>query len=120
MAGKITSCVATTLADEGLDVRRLSSVIIAGGGKSVTRIYQRIGRGLRSFTDPVTGAKKDKAIIIVFHHKCKFLDKHGKVIRNLLKKEPAFVLRETTPDRVCKDVLATITGKETLTELEEE
>jgi superfamily II DNA or RNA helicase len=39
--------IATTLADEGLDVPTLDAVILGGGGKSPTKAYQRIGRALR-------------------------------------------------------------------------
>jgi superfamily II DNA or RNA helicase len=45
--GSLPCAIATTLADEGLDVERLGCAIIAGGGKSCTRVYQRVGRKLR-------------------------------------------------------------------------
>jgi len=39
--------VCTTLADEGLDISNLRSLVLAGGGKSSTRALQRVGRVLR-------------------------------------------------------------------------
>lgn len=41
--------IATTIADEGLDVPSLDSVILAGGGKSPSKGMQRVGRALRLF-----------------------------------------------------------------------
>jgi len=96
--GKIKIAVATTLADEGLDVRRLGAVIVAGGGKSITRVYQRVGRTLRKFQD------KDKAIVILFRHKCKFLEKHGKRVCSLLKKEKEFVVQQSSPENIFEDI----------------
>lgn len=41
--------IATSLADEGLDVPRANILILAGGGRSGARIEQRTGRVLRTF-----------------------------------------------------------------------
>lgn len=101
--GTIKVAIATTLADEGLDIKRLGAVIVAGGGKSITRVYQRAGRTLRKFKD------KNKAFVILFHHKCKFLEKHGKRVCNLLKKEKEFVVQQSTPESILQDVQKTIT-----------
>ena len=114
-AGEIPSCIATTLADEGLDVRRLSAVIVAGGGKSQTRVYQRIGRALRTFKD-ASGKVKANAIVILFHHNCRFLDNHGKSIRRLLSREKAFVVIDTTPEHVLKDISDVLKPSESLLE----
>jgi superfamily II DNA or RNA helicase len=96
--GTIKVAIATTLADEGLDIRRLGAVIVAGGGKSITRVYQRVGRTLRKFPD------KNKAIVILFHHKCKFLEKHGKRVCSLLKKEKEFVVVQSSVENILEDV----------------
>ena len=116
-SGEINGCVATTLADEGLDVRRLSAVLVAGGGKSQTRVYQRIGRALRTFKDEVTGKAKDKAIIILFHHNCRFLDNHGRTIKRLLSKEKEFVVKETTPEKVFGEIQDLLAPSENLLDL---
>ena len=96
--GKIKIAIATTLADEGLDVRRLGAVIVAGGGKSITRVHQRVGRTLRKFPG------KEKAIVILFHHKCKFLEKHGRRVCSLLKKEEEFVVKQSSPENIFDDI----------------
>lgn len=46
-SGEIRCLIATSLADQGLDVPRLNTLILAGGGKSSTKALQRIGRVLR-------------------------------------------------------------------------
>jgi superfamily II DNA or RNA helicase len=48
-AGRIEVLVATTLADEGLDLPPLRTLIIAVGGRSKTRTLQRIGRLVRPY-----------------------------------------------------------------------
>jgi superfamily II DNA or RNA helicase len=47
--GEIEVLIATTLADEGLDLPPLRTLIIALGGKSKTRTLQRIGRLVRPY-----------------------------------------------------------------------
>lgn len=100
--GEMDSLIATTLADEGLDIRRLQSCIIAGGGKSVTRSYQRVGRTLRPFAD------QDRAIIVIFHHRYKYLDQHGKKVLNILKKEKRFIIQNTTLPQLIPDIEAVL------------
>ena len=96
--GTVPASIATTLADEGLDVRRLGAALVAGGGKSITRVYQRVGRTLRTFKG------KDKALVFLFHHKCRFLDNHGRRVKHILKQEPEFVLIESTPESIIGDI----------------
>ncbi len=45
--GKLRNLIATSIADEGLDLPCLDALVLAGGGKSSTRALQRIGRVLR-------------------------------------------------------------------------
>ena len=96
--GKLDAAIATTLADEGLDIERLGAVIVAGGGKSITRVYQRVGRALRKFPG------KDKALVFLFHHNRKYLDKHGARVKNILKQEGEFVVLESTPESIIGDI----------------
>lgn len=42
--------IASTIADEGLDIPSLDAVILAGAGKSPSKELQRVGRALRKFT----------------------------------------------------------------------
>jgi superfamily II DNA or RNA helicase len=62
--GKISVLLATQLADEALDVQRLSRVILTFPGKAEGRIIQQIGRALRQHPD-----KRDALIFdMVDHH----------------------------------------------------
>ena len=45
--GKISILLATTILDEGVDVKELDAVFLTGGGKKARRIIQRVGRALR-------------------------------------------------------------------------
>ena len=97
--GEQASSVATTLADEGLDIPRLGGVVISGGGNSVTRIFQRIGRTLRVFPG------KSFAVAVIFHHSgSRHLDKHGKRVLNILKKEKEFTIINSTPETAVNDL----------------
>ena len=98
--GTIPGAIATTLADEGLDVERLGAVLVAGGGKSITRVYQRVGRALRLFPD------KKRALIFLFHHHCKYLESHGNRVKSILSEEEEFVVTNTTPERIISDIEA--------------
>lgn len=46
---KKLALIATTIADEGLDVPSLDAVILGGGGKSPSKGMQRVGRAIRIF-----------------------------------------------------------------------
>jgi len=58
--GELDVVVATTLADEGLDIPNLRSVVLVYPGKSSTKLLQRIGRAMRKATG------KNKAVVIDF------------------------------------------------------
>jgi superfamily II DNA or RNA helicase len=89
--GLIPCMVATSLADEGLDIPSLDAVIMAGGGKSSTRLFQRIGRTLRISK----GSNKDKSIVILYSQNARYLREHCDRVRRLLKKESEFVVRDS-------------------------
>lgn len=48
-SGQLRCLIATSLADEGMDIPCLSALIMAGGGRSAAKIEQRAGRVLRTF-----------------------------------------------------------------------
>jgi len=48
---KIKLVIASTIADEGLDISSLKCLIVAAGGKSKVKVLQRIGRALRKKMD---------------------------------------------------------------------
>ena len=45
--GEIDVLIGTSVLDEGVDIPAISSVILAGGGKSPIKVVQRLGRSLR-------------------------------------------------------------------------
>lgn len=100
---KIMGMIATTLADEGLDIPTLNAVILAGGGASATRVNQRIGRTLRQ--DKTPGLTKDKSIVIAYEHDSKFLSDHSLKVRKMLKKESEFkIVNSKGTGSICNEV----------------
>lgn len=85
--GKIDCMIATSLADEGLDLPILSGEILAGGKRGKTKVKQRIGRSLR----PYDG--KSDARIIDFLDDGKFVLNHSIERIASLKAEPLFKIR---------------------------
>jgi superfamily II DNA or RNA helicase len=89
-AQKSMCMIATTVADESLDIPTLDAALLAGGGASATRVNQRVGRTLRpdrSSTNP-----RDRSVVVVYDHKARHLDKQTRKVRKLLKVEPKFNL----------------------------
>ncbi len=74
--------IATTLADEGLDIPSLDALILAGGGKSDTKAYQRIGRALRP------SAQKTCAYVMDFFDNVPYLQEHSLARLGLYRLEP--------------------------------
>lgn len=46
-SGKDHALIASTIYDEGIDIPEIKTLVLAGGGKSIIKGLQRIGRGLR-------------------------------------------------------------------------
>jgi len=88
---RIPAIIATTLADEGLDIPSLDVLVLAGGGKSETRALQRIGRALR----PVKGKKI--AFVVDFFDQARFLCEHSKSRLEIYKTEDCFKIEMTNP-----------------------
>lgn len=80
--------IASTIADEGLDIKRLGAVILAGSGKSSTRALQRVGRAIRPFEN------KDYAIVIDFIDNCQYLKEHAQKRKQIYKQEERFIILE--------------------------
>ena len=89
--GDDTICIATSIFDEGIDVRPLDALILAGSGKSATRALQRIGRVIRCFE-----GKKD-AIVVDFDDDVKYLRAHSRARRNIYASEPLFEIKRIRP-----------------------
>lgn len=111
--------IATTLADEGLDVPTLNTVILAGGGKSSTRMLQRIGRAIRlhepcpkcnSINVRITSTKdrcfckecdyewqyrgRKKARVYDFIDRAKYLFNHYLERKRVVETEPRFIIKK--------------------------
>jgi len=92
----IMCMIATTLADEGLDIPTLDAALLAGGGASATRVYQRVGRTLRP--DRGSANPRDKSIVVTYNHKARFLTKQNNKVKKLLKAEERFNLINSAGD----------------------
>jgi len=79
--------IATSIFDEGIDVKPLDTLILAGSGKSSTRALQRVGRILR----PYPG--KQDALVVDFDDKCRYLKSHSMNRRRIYKTEPEFDIK---------------------------
>lgn len=80
--GKSGILIASVIADEGLDLKPLSGLILAGGGKSSVKALQRIGRTLRPFKG------KNNAEIVDFNDQAKYLIHHSAARMALYETEP--------------------------------
>ena len=85
----IRCLIGSVIFDEGVDVRPLDTVILAGQGKSPVRAMQRIGRICRPYTYP-DGTKKTKATAIDFVIHDRFLFDHAKKREKMYRTEPAY------------------------------
>lgn len=85
-AGERIGLIASTIADEGLDIKRLGAVILAGGGKSTTRALQRIGRAIRPFEG------KEFAQIVDFDDQHPYLSSHSQMRLVMYQTEPRFII----------------------------
>jgi len=91
--GKERITIASSIFDEGIDCRALDTLILAGGGKSVTRALQRVGRVLRPYTYS-SGEVKEKAIVVDIQDQCKYLSSHAKKRKKIYQTEPAFNIKK--------------------------
>lgn len=87
--GRSGILIASTIADEGLDLKPLSGLILAGGGKSSVKALQRIGRTLRPFRD------KEGAEIIDFNDQARYLIQHSAARLRLYETEPEWEILDT-------------------------
>lgn len=81
--GKVDILIGSTIADEGLDVPALDTLILAGGGRSSTRAFQRIGRVLRLYKG------KTRATVFDFDDRTnRMLQNHSKARMKYYRIEP--------------------------------
>lgn len=100
---KVKILIGSTIADEGLDIPSLDCLILAGGGKSSTRAFQRIGRVLRLYTDPETGEKKKRAICFDFVDYTPMLRRHSRVREKLYLSEEKWEIKFFNPNLLNDD-----------------
>lgn len=87
-ADRLAGLVATSIADEGLDVKPLAGLVLLGAGKSSTRALQRVGRVLR----PYPG--KTHAEVIDFEDNAKYLYDHSRARLKIYETEPNFIITD--------------------------
>jgi superfamily II DNA or RNA helicase len=88
-SGRLRHLIGTSIADEGLDMPILDALTLAGGGRSTTKVYQRIGRVLRPF------AGKTDALVADFRLKQEEkINKHAGRRANVYRKELHFNFKE--------------------------
>lgn len=81
---KVHIVLGTTVFDEGISVDSIDTIILAGAGRSSTRAYQRIGRGLRLYPG------KEKCIVIDFWDKTEIFLRQARARNRMYKAEEAF------------------------------
>lgn len=79
--------IASTIADEGLDLPILDCLILAQAGKSSTRAFQRVGRVLRLYKDKV------KALVFDFVDYTPMLRRHSRIREKLYMQEELWELK---------------------------
>lgn len=88
---EISCIVGSSIWDEGVDVRCLDTLLLAGQGKSKVRAMQRIGRILRPFPG------KNGATAIDFRIHQKYLLEHSIAREKMYRSEPEFSIEEIEP-----------------------
>lgn len=86
--GKAPIVVASTIADVGLDVPRLQTVVEAGAGKSSVTALQRLGRVMRPFEG------KDACYFITYRDNAPFLSTQVDNKIRIWSTEPNFIIEQ--------------------------
>lgn len=86
--GKIQLMIATTIADVGLDIPRLESLIEGGAGKSSVTALQRLGRIMRKFDG------KSKCYFITYRDNAPYINSHIDSKIEIWRTEPEFNIIE--------------------------
>jgi superfamily II DNA or RNA helicase len=90
--GELKCIIATSLADQGLNIPVLDTLILAGAGKSSTRALQRVGRVLRK----PEGSNKTQATVHEIADAHSILKAHTKRRIGIYTTEPAFKFEVVT------------------------
>jgi superfamily II DNA or RNA helicase len=92
--GTLKVLVASKIADEGLDLPQIQSLILAGGGKAPHLTVQRVGRGMR-----VAGGK-ERIFVFDFLDRGKWLGAHAKRRLQTYTEQPAYNVTEVNIEEV--------------------
>lgn len=85
---RLKTLVATTLADEGLDIKPLQAVFMMSGGASVTRIPQRVGRCIRKYSGKKFG------MFFYFRYPVRYFVEQGRKVMKIFSEEEAWVIHK--------------------------
>lgn len=85
--GRLDVLIGTTVADEGLDIPNLRSLMIVRAGKSRVKAFQRIGRVIRRYPG------KDRAIVVDLWDDILYLRDHGERRYEMYRSEPLWFVR---------------------------
>jgi superfamily II DNA or RNA helicase len=81
--GQLDILIASTIIDEGVDMKSIGCMILAAGGKSLRQQLQRIGRGLR-----LNGIDGNSVMVFDFFDATnKYLLEHSKQRIKIFKEE---------------------------------
>lgn len=76
--GTLDILIGSSIADEGLDLKKINHIVLTGGGRAYGRILQRVGRGTRIIKDDTGEIIKDSVNIHDFYDDThKFLKKQS-------------------------------------------
>ena len=88
-AGKIDLILASTVYDQGIDLKELDALVLCGGGKSTAKALQRIGRVIRSNK---SGGKTDAMIVETFDQ-AHYVREHSMARYEIYKTESKFFIK---------------------------
>ena len=91
--GTLPLLISTQIFDEGIDIREIQGIVLAGAGKSQIKAVQRVGRGLRICPEI---NKKDVKVIEICDV-CKYLYDHAHERYEMYQKEPRFIITGDIP-----------------------
>lgn len=81
--GQLKILIASTIIDEGVDMKSIGCLILAAGGKSMRQLLQRLGRGLR-----LNGIDGNSVLVFDFYDQTnRFLLDHSKERVKIFKEE---------------------------------
>jgi len=89
-SGSLDVLLGSSILNEGIDIKCITALVNAAGGKSSSSYYQKIGRAIRVDDK---NALKTRAIVIDFIDAVKYLDKHSKERIKVLQIEPLYEVK---------------------------